>query len=334
MKPGQIFTKQFIFNSRMIGEIKIKKTSFISILPQYICCILILLTASGYKKLDTAKPETENRIAEELKYPLKGKIHTPIKLYKNIYSGLSGEYFKKYFSKDDMKEISFLWKDTLLRVKYDDFFINDDKPYYQEFAGLNSSNQLVKIKKDDREKYSFLLGVQLKFTPTQNITVQTYIDKFKKDYPNLKQRGSVSNSFVRTHLLPEELVDQEFFNTASEKTAQKVRSHDKEAAERNTLKAVYMYLFYHPPQEKIILSNDNVEIVLSGNYNFTLSRLEIKDKRVEVAYYLQDVTISIIDVQLLKYRKQIECDLRNAIKEYNKKGAEKKKAKELLQLNF
>ncbi|MBO5309054.1 MAG: hypothetical protein J6C40_13735, partial [Lentisphaeria bacterium] len=83
------------------------------------------------------------------------------------------------------------------------------------------------------------------------------------------------------------------------------------------------------------LYNDDVVITFMNNYTTKLHSLDIAKKTASILYRPSDsISIEIKDAKLSKYNEQIKQNLRKKIKEYNKRGQEKQKKKELKRLDF
>ena len=312
-------------------------------------------------------------------FPLKGKIHTPIKLYKNLMSGLSMDFYNPDVIVKNYK-VKLLWENTLLPIEEDGFLIKKVRDFEEnnlshlqpgdrKYIYFNADKQMkiIDVSYDYeykyKHKYAFLLGVQIKFEETENIKVQTYIEKFKKDYPNLKQSGSFPKDRTleeisikitdrditslkakikeRCQIAKEkadELIGANIYRLSpGERLAlnEKVREMQSEVANQVVEEFVQGY-----PKEKafeIKLCNNDVVISFTKIYNRTTPHVDYRNKNICFEYYYSGIApfvITIKDIKLLAYREQIEKDLICAIKEYNKKGMEKQKKKELQQLNF
>ena len=295
----------------------------------------------------------EKRIAEEkAKYPLKTTGYTPMRLYKNIYSGVSRKYFyKAKLNQENDNKITPLWEDSFFTVRYKDFSVTElpKGHIYREYVALSPSKQLKKVNIEYRSdiehdfdgritkgyvnynEYAFLIGVEFNFYETQNVTIQSFIDKFKKDYPDLKQQGTLhpqKSSNDKSEKIEKQIADiYQKLNTLKNKllppNIYKLSQKEVEAVKLEIFK-LHRELVYKTQtlslqastakKPELKLYNDNILIVFikSGDY----------------------ITVTIKDAKLVKYRKQLDSEFRNAIKEYNKQGEQKKKQKEMQQLDF
>ena len=295
----------------------------------------------------------EKRIAEEkTKYPLKTAGYIPMRLYKNIYSGISRKYFyKAKLNQENVNKITTLWEDTFFTVRYKDFSVTELPKGHidRTYVALSPSKQLKKVNIaygsdiehdfDGRiakgyvnyNEYAFLIGVEFNFYETQNVTIQSFIDKFKKDYPDLKQQGTLhlpKNSDDKSKKIKNQIADiYKKLNTLKNKllppNIYKLSQKEVEAVKLEifNLQQELVYktqdLALQASTEKkpeLKLYNDNVLIVFTKSADY--------------------ITVTIKDAKLVKYRKQLDSEFRNAIKEYNKQGEQKKKQKEMQQLDF
>ena len=260
--------------------------------------------------------------------------------------------------------VKFLWTSDLLPIKKQGHLIQEAE---QSSIFLNSERQILSINgvrdKNILYAYAFLLGVEFKFVETENLKFKSLIDKFKNDYPSLKQNGTIpsSDSIKFTKELSdsdiedinrhrknlEQKKDQVLKDglnqpavsslTEDEKDQVKVFSNlyvDRIMREQEQLFLKQKCDFPQRQTHTITLQNDNVIITLTKNYSYHES-LERSGKKV-IAHYSSEghISISIKDKKLVDHRKKIEAPLRNTIKEYNKEGIQKQKQEELKKLDF
>lgn len=370
---------------------------------------------------DLRNKELENQKVEKNKYPLRGKAHTPIKLYKNIYSGLSMEYFNKLLiekkdifdhfdsiAKDKYKKegiwvkverndysrkVDYVFFDSINELReyrkkssrYDNFatynkvefllshdllpitkqgnFIQESK---QSSIFINSKGQILNLRSLDvlLNTHAFISGIKFELKESENINPELLINKFKKDYPNLKQDGTIPrNSFEFIKDMSDndikelsqivEKVKQKF----DHKVKELLKNHTSELSSspeminivkeqvrenlnevENNVKQSFLSSRFNFPQREansLTLANENVVIFIEKEY-YRMETLEQSGKKVIARYIKKDnsISVTIMDKKLVEYRDKIKKDLRNAIKEYNEAGRQKQKQEELKQLDF
>ena len=280
----------------------------------------------------------EKRIAEEkAKYPLKAAGYTPMKLYKKIHSGIS----RGYFNKNDVAELKnnnsvrYEWANAMLPVLVNEFSLEECPVgrYPHKFILLNSNKHIEFIEAEDAKENDFLIGINFDIKETKNISARVFVDKFKSKYPDLKQKGSLEgNNSDDIKSIQKDLVA----------ALQKMKILKDKLLPENICKLSQKEVYSVKKEimsvsEKILILNNRLALIKNARSELILYNADIL---INIQRYRNqwtqenEITVSIKDAKLIKHCEQKKKDLINAIKEYNKQGEQKKKQKEMQQLDF
>ena len=174
-----------------------------------------------------------------------------------------------------------------------------------------------------------MIGVEFIIRETKNVKVQTYIDKFKKDYPDLKQQGSIypdKNNTKNTEKINAKITEAyQKLNTLKNK----LLPNNINKLTQKELKSIQQEIF--DIQKDLIYKTQALSIQSSTSKQ---PELKLYNDNVSISFKKSShiggaIEVTVTDAKLLDYRKKLDKEFDKIVKEYDKK-MEAKREKELL----
>ena len=261
--------------------------------------------------------------AEEL-YPLKKQgIHVPQKLYKNVQTG------RLYF-KLDKKNMDFIHEDNKFYVTEKDGILK--KEAKESVFPPTEPLYVVgnKVVRDSKTHIDVIGGLYIVSPPNGGLSVEAYVKKFNKDYPDLK---CTKNSWKKTTLTQKYIAK----GAEARKLARDLEVYIKSG--RPDLKsnpysafifAEYSQKIYNDgckePEVWIAQELSNEHIVIRFVQSWEVENVTASNNVFEISYSTKGFHVAILDKKLLTWRKDMEKVLDDYISKHNKKAKEKANA--------